>query len=86
MNMHVNNMFILHSRWLAADLAMVPLLTVGEVFLVSPLYLLHRAHVGSKRDERIFHSVLFCRHITVDTLSLPITYIELVVKYNTVCH
>lgn len=49
MNVHVNNMFILHSRWLAADLAMVPLFAVGEIFLVGPLYLLHRAHVGSKK-------------------------------------
>lgn len=40
------------SRWLAADLAVVPLLAVGEIFLIGVFNLLHGADVGSEREER----------------------------------
>ena len=39
----------LHSRRLAADLALVPLLTVGEVLLICPLDIVHGANIGSKQ-------------------------------------
>lgn len=38
------------SRGLAADLAVVPLFAVGEVFLVGAFKLLHGTNVWSERD------------------------------------
>lgn len=39
-------------RWLPADLPLVPLLAVGEVFPVCADQLLHRTHVGAKGKDK----------------------------------
>lgn len=43
------------SRGLSADLAMVPLFAVGEVFLVGAFELLHGANVRPERENRRKH-------------------------------
>ena len=42
----------MHSRRLSADLALVPLLAVGEILLIGPLDLLHGTHIGAKHTQR----------------------------------
>jgi len=42
----------MHSRGLAADLAVVPLLAVGEVLPIRARDLLHGAHIGSKHTGK----------------------------------
>lgn len=39
------------SRGLAADLAMVPLFAVGEIFLIGSFYLLHGTNIWSEREK-----------------------------------
>lgn len=43
---------LLDSRGFSADLAMVPLFAVGEVFLVGAFELLHGTNIGPERAER----------------------------------
>lgn len=42
-----------HSRGLAADLSMVPLLAVGEVLLIGAFNLLHGTNVGPAGEHRL---------------------------------